>query len=172
MCLSEWPKGNLMLTTDAGKYLPALRCLLAIQQLEPEHPKSHELSCRLRRALDTLPEPLPEKVQSIIKETFLSKVPTKSVQETNEEYLSAHKTSSPHVQAVALVRHALKPKDEEVKNQSAKDLEATLDSDQTTLQDALAGLRALECVGASKEARDPYAKKAAGRWAEADVFST
>ena len=161
-----------MLTSTTGKYLPALRCLLAVQQLDPQHPKSHELSCRLRQALDTLPEPLPEKVQSVVKETFLSKVPTKSVQESNEEYLSAHKSSSPHVQAVALVRQALKPKDEEAKKQSAKDLEATLNSDQTTLQDALAGLRVLESLGASKEARDGYAKKAAGRWAEADVFST
>ena len=161
-----------MLTMTTGKYLPALRCLLAVQQLEPNHPKSHELSCRLRQALDTLPEPLPEKVQSVVKETFLSKAPSKSVQETNEEYLSAHRSSSPHAQSVVLVRHALKPEDDEAKKQSAKDLEATLGSGQTTLQDALTGLRVLESVSASKEARDSYAKKAAGRWAEADVFST
>ena len=155
----------LLLTYSPAKYLPALRCLLAIQQIAPDHPKCHELSCRLRRALDNLSEPLPEKVQTVVKETFLSKQPSKSVQESNEEFFSHHKDSAPHVQAVIRVRHALKPGSE-----NAKDLLSTLDAKSSSLEEAVDGLKLLEEIGADAGAKEEYCKKAGQRWAEADVF--
>ena len=148
-----------------GKHLPALRCLLAIQKIAPEHPKCHELSCRLRLTLDSLPEPLPEKVQAAVKKTFLSKQPTKSVQDSNEEYLKEHKDSAPHVQGVIRVRHAVKPGFE-----NAKDLLPTLEAEETTLKQAIDGLRLLEEVSADTGAKEEYRKKAGQRWAEADMF--
>lgn len=147
--------------------MPALRCLLAIQQLDPEHPKSHELSSRLRHALGNLKEPLPETAHSVVKETFLSKASTSSVADANEEYFSAHKTSAPHVQSIVNVRLALKPT-LEIKAKSAEDLQATLPT--STLQEAIDGLHVLETIGADKDAREAYSRKAVERWSEADVF--
>lgn len=148
-----------------GKYLPALRCLLAIQKLLPDSPKCHELGCRLRLALDGLSEPLPKNVQSVIKDAFLSKQSSKSVHDVNEEYLSQRKDSAPHVQAVVRVRHALKPGSE-----SVKDLLPTLASEETSLEQAVEGLKLLEEVGADVAARQEYCSKAQERWVEADVF--
>lgn len=122
------------------------------------------MSCRLRHALDTLSEPLADKAHAVVKETFLSKQPSKSVQDANEEYFASHKTSASHVQAVLSVRHALKPGEEK-----AQDLLPTLEAKETTLEQAVEGLRSLEEFGA---ARDEYCKKAGQRWTEADVFKT
>jgi N-alpha-acetyltransferase 15/16, NatA auxiliary subunit len=93
------------------------------------------------------------------------------VDEINEEYLSAHKDSAPHVHAVVRLRQAIKPGDDGMKRKSGKDLIETLKSDKTSLSEALDGLRLLEEIGA-QEARQEYVKAAHERWSEADAFAT
>lgn len=115
-----------------------------------------------------MPEPLPEKVQKVVQETFSSKQPSKSVRDANEEYLSQHKTSAPHVQGVVRVRHTLKPGEEK-----ASDLLPTLEAGKTTLEQAVDGLRLLQEIDAAdSSAREQYCTKAGQRWTEADVFQS
>ncbi|KAK0829173.1 hypothetical protein LTR03_016299 [Friedmanniomyces endolithicus] len=155
------------------KYLPALKCLLAVSSIDPEHPKYHEQGCRLRLALEKLDEPLPEKAKQVIDSEFLQKSASKgSVEEENEEYLAKHKDSALHVQGAVRVRHALHPDGSgDVKETSAKDLQHTLDSENTTLVQAEEGLRVLgEVVGADGKGKEAYVAKARERWPEATVF--
>ena len=152
-----------------AKYLPALKCLLAAQSIDPEHPKCHELSGRLRLALERLGEhPLPEKVKSVLNSEFLSKVSSKSVEASNEEYLAAHKDSATHVHAAVRLRNAVKSGDA---TQSVKDLRATLGGEDTSWEEAKEGLYVLHELGASEEDRTAYTKAANERWPEVDVFS-
>ncbi|KAK0262867.1 hypothetical protein B0A54_09017 [Friedmanniomyces endolithicus] len=155
------------------KYLPALKCLLAISSIDPEHPKCHEQGCRLRLALEKLDEPLPEKARQVVDSKFLRITASKgSIEEENEEYLAKHKASALHVQGVVRVRHALHPDGSgEVKEKSAKDLQHTLDSGSTTLVQAEEGLLVLsEVVEADGKAKEAYVAKARERWPEATVF--
>jgi len=153
--------------------LPALKCLLAVSAIDPEHPKCHEQGCRLRLALEKLDEPLPEKARQVVDSEFLRKTASKgSVEEEIGEYLAKHKDSALHVQGVVRGRHALHPDGSgDVKEKSAKDLQHTLDSEGTTLVQAEEGLRVLsEIVGADGKAREAYVAKARERWPEATVF--
>ncbi|TKA79377.1 hypothetical protein B0A55_02849 [Friedmanniomyces simplex] len=155
------------------KYLPALKCLLAVYSTDPEHPKCHEQGCRLRLALEKLDESLPEKVKQIIESEFLQKfIPKGSVEENNEEYLAKHKDSALHVHGVVRVRQALHPDGSGgVKEKSAQDLQQTLGSEGTNLTQAEEGLRLLnEGLGADGKAREAYVAKARERWPEAAVF--
>jgi peptide alpha-N-acetyltransferase len=121
-------------------------------------------------AVNQLPEPLPEKVQEVFQSTFLSTLPSKPLDEVNEAYLTAHKDSAPHVHAVVRVRHALQPTDEDSKK-SANDLQATLKSESTSLEDAVEGLTVLGELGLGHEAKEAYRKAALERWGSADAFS-
>ncbi|EME49545.1 hypothetical protein DOTSEDRAFT_68353 [Dothistroma septosporum NZE10] len=67
------------------KYLPTLKCLLALQNIDSSHPRCHELSARLKLALDNLSEPLPKQVQEIIQELYLSKLDSRSIEQRSEE---------------------------------------------------------------------------------------
>ncbi|KAK5130211.1 hypothetical protein LTR08_002296 [Meristemomyces frigidus] len=155
----------------AGNYLPALKCLLAIQALQPEHPKWHEQSGRLRVALDGLSEPLPDQVKQVIDETYLSKLDTKkSMDESNEEYLTVHRDSAAHVQSVVRLRRALHPDSSDATVKSAQDLRDTIGSEATSLQDAEEGLRVLDELRAGADAKESYVKAAKERWTEATVF--
>jgi len=74
------------------------------------------------------------------------------------------------VQAVLRVRQALKPADESVK---AKDVQVLVDSvkaDETTMEQAVEGLRVLEEMGVSAEEREEYVSAARERWRGAGVF--
>ncbi|KAK3623223.1 hypothetical protein LTR56_021703 [Elasticomyces elasticus] len=151
------------------KYLPALKCLLAIYAVEPQHPKCHELGCRLRIALERLEEPLPATVKQIVDSEFLQKFASKQeVEQDNEEYLGKHSKSAMHVQGVVRVRFALKPEGD--RTQSVKDLSNTLGEEETTLVQAEEGLRLLEDINADPKAREEYVAKARERWTEAVVF--
>ncbi|KAF2722557.1 N-terminal acetyltransferase-like protein [Polychaeton citri CBS 116435] len=55
------------------KYLPALKCLIATERLEPNNPAVKKQGDQLRTALKDLPEPLPPKVQEVLQSSFLSK---------------------------------------------------------------------------------------------------
>ncbi|CAK3961316.1 N-alpha-acetyltransferase 16, auxiliary subunit [Lecanosticta acicola] len=149
------------------KYLPALRCLLALRKLNPHHPKCHELGGRFKLAIDHLPEPLPKQTQDVLQELYLSKLSPKSLEQVNEEYLESHKASAPHVQSVVRFRNFLKPGAEENKSRGAKELLATIDLPSTSLQDAVEGARILDELKADKQ---PYLEAARNRWPEATVL--
>ncbi|KAK3725136.1 hypothetical protein LTR37_000647 [Vermiconidia calcicola] len=152
------------------KYLPAVKCLLAIQQLEPDHPKCHEQGIRFRLALDSLSEPLPPKVKEVIDSSYLSQTSSKSLEECNEEHLETHQSSASHVQSVARLRSILKPGDEATKSKGAKDLQGTLSLDGIILEQAVDGLNLLNEIEAGSEAREAYLQAAQKRWTEATVF--
>jgi hypothetical protein len=55
------------------KYLPALKCLQALEALDAQHPSLKEQSSRLRSALSPIPEDIPEKAREVLQSEFLSK---------------------------------------------------------------------------------------------------
>jgi hypothetical protein len=55
------------------KYLPALKCLQALEALDSQHPALKDQSSRLRAALTPMPEDVPEKVKEVLQSEFLSK---------------------------------------------------------------------------------------------------
>jgi len=60
---------NLLL----DKYLPALKCLQALEALDAQHPALKDQSSRLRSALTPVPEDVPEKAREVLQSEFLSK---------------------------------------------------------------------------------------------------
>jgi N-alpha-acetyltransferase 15/16, NatA auxiliary subunit len=158
----------------AEKYLPALKCLLAAQSIDEKHAKVHEQSIRLRRALEQLPEPLPEKVQQVMTSEFLSKVAdsSKSLEQLNEDFLLENWHSAPHVQAGVRLIQVLHPELEEAKKKGAKHLQQSLGEKNTSLRDAEEGLRVLEEIHGSTEDRETYVSKARELWPEATVFQS
>ncbi|KAI5370254.1 Putative tetratricopeptide-like helical domain superfamily, acetyltransferase A, auxiliary subunit [Septoria linicola] len=52
------------------KYLPALRCLRSIQSADPAHPKSEELTSRLKLAVDKDDQPMPAPAKQALTELF------------------------------------------------------------------------------------------------------
>ncbi|KAI6858791.1 hypothetical protein KC334_g21778, partial [Hortaea werneckii] len=153
------------------KYLPALKCHLATEALQPNHPKVHEQSCRLRCALEQLSEPLPDKVKQVVEETFLAKInKSKSVDATNEEYLQQHKNSLAHVKAVVRARYAMKPADDGLKSKSVQDMCNALKTKETTLLDAVDGLTLLQEMQVSSDAKDQYQAAGRERWPVATAF--
>ncbi len=157
---------------NAGKYLPALKCLLATRSINPDHPKCHEQGCRFKLALNKLDEPLPPNVKQVIDSCYLSKLSSKSLGECNEEYLDSHKDSAPHVHSVGRVRHILQPDADETRKKGISDLQATLKLDSISLEEAVEGLNVLDQIVAAQDplAREAYMKAAHERWPEATAF--
>ena len=60
-------------TSLLDKYLPALKCLQALEALDSQHPALKDQSSRLRAALTPVPEDVPEKVKEVLQSEFLSK---------------------------------------------------------------------------------------------------
>lgn len=154
-----------------GKYLPALKCLLAIQSISPDHPKCHELGGVFKLALDNVSEALPKEVQEVVQDLYLSKLDSKSLEQRNEEYLEKHKQSVSHVQSVVRFRNALKPDAEETKSKGVKDLQSSLELPNLSLQQAQAGVELLDEIKAGGNARQAYLEAARVRWPEATVFN-
>ncbi|EME89406.1 uncharacterized protein MYCFIDRAFT_55822 [Pseudocercospora fijiensis CIRAD86] len=154
------------------KYLPALRCLLAAHKLQPDHPKCHELGGRFKLALDTnnTLKSLPEPVQKVIQEHYLSKLSPKSLEECNEEYLTQHNSSVPHIQSVVYFRHILKPNDESTRTRAVKDLQTTLTAPHITIEEAQHGLQLLKDLGVSEAERKSYVDAALKKFPEATLF--
>ena len=159
-----------VLTIATGKYLPALKCLLALHNINPDHPKCHELGGRFKLALDNLSEPLPKEVQEVIQDLYLGKLDSKRLEQCNEEYLAKHKQSASHVQSVVRFSNALKPDAEETKSKGAKELQRSLNLPNVTLQEAQAGLELLDEIKAGSDARQAYLEAARTRWPEATAF--
>ncbi|KXL44101.1 hypothetical protein M433DRAFT_58684 [Acidomyces richmondensis BFW] len=154
-----------------GKYLPALKCLLAAQSIDPEHPKLHEQSGRFRDALSKLQEPLPEQVQKVIDQTFLSKFnSTERLDQMNEAYFAKYKTSAVHVQSVVRLRNIIEQGSDKSKCKSVKDLIETLELDDITIMQAIEGLELLKDINAGSEGEELYVKAARKRWPRATAF--
>lgn len=120
---------------------------------------------RFRKALDTLPEPLPPQTAEVVNAEFDKLLPkSQKLEEFNESFLSANKDSVAHVQAALSGRQFLKP---DSKAQCEKDLMATLDAPDITIEEAVSGLDLLSKWGGNKTA---YAEKASKKWPESSHF--
>nr|POE47480.1 n-terminal acetyltransferase a complex subunit nat1 [Quercus suber] len=141
------------------------------QSIDPDHPKCHELSTRLKHILSNLSEPLSAPVQQVMNEQFLSKQSSKSLEEINEEYLTLHQASALQIHSVARLRSVLEPASEKATSQSAQNLLDTLSLVSLTLKEAEEGLAVLKAIGADSAAQESYIKAANTRFPQADVFS-
>lgn len=159
---------NLLPVTNTytDKHLLAVKCLAAAHAIDPANPTLHLQLLRFRKTLDGLSEPLPEKVAEAVNAEF-DKLLTKSqnLEEWNESFLSSNKASALHVQSGLSARQLLKP---ESKAQCEKELLATLDLPEITIDEATIGLESLNEWGSDKTA---YAEKASKKWPESSVFA-
>ncbi|KAJ5823333.1 hypothetical protein N7447_005673 [Penicillium robsamsonii] len=148
-----------------NKHLLAVKCLAAAHSIDPSNPTLHLQLLRFRKSLESLAEPLPEKVAEGVNAEFDKLLPkTQKLEEWNESYLSANKGSVAHVQAGLSGCQLLNP---EAKSQREQDLLATLDSPDITIDEAVIALDLLNKWGTDKTA---YAEKASKKWPESSVF--
>ena len=89
---------------------------------------------------------------------------SETLEEWNEDFLSANKSDATLVQAVLAGRQLLRP---ESKPQCENDLLATLDSPQITIKEAVSALDLLNQWGSDKLA---YIEKAKKKWPESSIF--
>lgn len=67
------PRWNLLTYRPPDKFLPALKCLQALEALDAKHPALKDQSTRLRNALSPMPEDVPEQAKEVLQAEFLSK---------------------------------------------------------------------------------------------------
>lgn len=148
--------------TDIGteKYLPALKCLLAAQQLDADHPKVHSQGIRLKLALEGLSEPLPSATKEVVEASYLSQLSPADFASRNDEYAASHAHSAPHLHEIARVRHLLAPDSADTKSKSAADLQAALAVHDSTLSDAQTGLEIVDELALGSEPRTAYLEEA------------
>lgn len=142
-----------------------MKCLTAAHAIDPSNPTLHLALIRFRKALDSLSEPLPAQTAEVVNAEFeklLSK--SQNLEEFNESFLSKNKNSVAHAQAALSARQLLKP---DSKAQSEKDLLATLDSPDITIEEAVSALDLLDKWAGDKSA---FAQKASKKWPESSVF--
>lgn len=156
-----------------GKYLLALRTLLAQHALNPTNPTLHYQSTKLRQTLAQLTEPLPGKISEIIDAEFSPHLPPDiDLSKHNDDFLKRHHNSISHVQAALRTRQKLK-KPEESKEANCKDIIRTLALDGATWEDAERGLNILTTEWkADKKYVNDYIDAAHARWPECSRFSS
>ena len=71
--IAHCPSQHKLTNTVSDKYLPALKCLQALEALDAQHPALKDQSSRLRSALSPMPEDVPEKAREVLQSEFLSK---------------------------------------------------------------------------------------------------
>ncbi|KAJ5570131.1 N-terminal acetyltransferase A complex subunit n.t1.c1 [Penicillium hispanicum] len=148
-----------------NKHLLALKCLTAAHAIDPSNPTLHLQLLRFRKTLDSLPEPLAPQVAEVVNAEFEKLLPkSQKLEEWNESYLSANKTSVAHVQAALSGRQLLNA---DSKPQCEKELLATLDTPEVTIDEAAIGLDLLSKWGSDKAG---YIQKANKKWPESSVF--
>jgi hypothetical protein len=147
-----------------------LKCLLAAHAIDSSDPTLHVQLLRFRLALNSVSEPLPEKISDVVLNEFEAILPKSAdLQKWNDSYLASHKTSANHVRAVLSARLLLTP---EAKAECEKELISTLDLDSTTMETAIAGLDTLDEWKSSAATKQAYTEKAQKRWTEVSAFST
>ncbi|KAJ5168247.1 N-terminal acetyltransferase A complex subunit n.t1.c1 [Penicillium canariense] len=148
-----------------NKHLLALKCLSAAYAIDPSNPTLHLQLLRFRKTLDNLPEPLPAPSAEVVKAEFEKLLPkSQKLEEWNESFHTTNKDSVAHVQAALSARQLLNP---DSKSQCEKDLLATLDSPQITMDEAAIAIDLLNKWGSDNTA---YLQKANQKWPESSVF--
>lgn len=94
---------------------------------------------------------------------------SQNADEWNNAFLSANKASASHIQAALSCRHLLNASS---KSQNEKDLTASLDVGDVSLENALAGLELLNEWGSDQGVKSAYAEKAKKKWPESSVFDS
>ncbi|KZF22288.1 N-terminal acetyltransferase A complex subunit nat1 [Xylona heveae TC161] len=153
-----------------GKYLLALKCLIAASKLDSQDPVLHEQIIRFRKTLDSLSEPLPPQVSSVIDAELPTLLPKDTdLAKFNEQFLARHAQSAAHMQAALQARRVLNP---DAKADIEKSLSDTLALPNITLEQAQEGLATLKSWAADKTKREAYVQAAAKRWPEASAFQS
>lgn len=148
-----------------NKYILALGCLNAAHTLDPNHPRLHEQSIRLRSALNSARESLPPKVAEVIDSEFSAVPPSADLNKLNAEFRAAHKGKPAHELAAVRASRSLGAD----QKQAEKDIISILDIGSLTLEDAEAAADTLKIWRSSElEAAKRVAKS---RFPEATVFS-
>jgi peptide alpha-N-acetyltransferase len=150
-----------------GKYVLALKCLLASHAIDPAHPQLHTQIAKFRQTIDSLSEPLPPTISDIItaeSERLLPK--SKSLADWNDDFSAAHGDSPAHVLSALTVRQSLAP---EFKPEVEKQLVSSLNH-MASIEHALAGMTLLDSWGSGQEVKTAYRDQARKRWKEASVF--
>lgn len=142
------------------KYLLALKCLVAAQELDPENPVLHEQKIRFRKAVDTAKD-LPPKVSEVLKSSFTLVPSGADLAKLNTEFLEKHSDSPAHLLSGYKTRFFLDPSTKELNEQ---DLIKTLDFPGVGPDDALAAREVLEEWNSEKKVREEFAEKARGKW--------
>ena len=168
MSLHALPLHALKANSCTGKHLLALRCLLALHALDPHNPALHVQSYRLRDSLDHLPDGVsPKWSEIVLPGTKMLFHDDKDMSAWNNEFLNYHKSSASHVQAGLRVRALI---GKEAMEANEKDLCETLLFEDTSMQNASAGLELLHEWGSSEEVKVRYKSMASERWKMASVF--
>jgi len=93
--------------------------------------------------------------------------PSSDLSSWNDSYLSKHKDSAPHMQAVLRVRQLLDPTS---KAENEIDLLRTLDLQNIGIKEAEGGLDLLKEWKTESDVREKYLAAAIKRWPQATVF--
>jgi N-alpha-acetyltransferase 15/16, NatA auxiliary subunit len=128
----------------------------------------HVQLVRFRLALNSLSEPLPEKISDVILKEFEAILPkSTNLEEWNNSYLASHKGSVDHVRAALSTRLLLTPA---AKPDCEKEFVSTVDLESTTLESAILGLETLDEWKSDAAVKDAYKAKAHAKWKEASSF--
>jgi hypothetical protein len=150
--------------------LLALKCLLAVHDLDPTHPTLHSQSYRFRNTIENSREDISPRISEIIlvesKNLFDG---GESVSDWNESFIATHKNSAAHVQAGLRVRGLV---DKDSRAQNEKDLIGTLSIPGMTLAEGVAGLELLGEWRSSADVIAAYKQAARSIWNEATAFKT
>ncbi|EWC48415.1 hypothetical protein DRE_02184 [Drechslerella stenobrocha 248] len=154
-----------------GKYLLALKCLLAAHDIAPEDPVVHEQIVKFQLFLDSKPELSPI-VQSIIDDTFtLGPKDGVSLAEFNESYLQSQGSRSARaVFAVVKTRQVLAAAGKSgdgAETDSEALLVGALELEGATLKEAVEGLAVVRELKGDVAA---YTTAGRARWPLANVF--
>lgn len=149
-----------------GKYLLALKCLLAASELDPEHSKVHEQIIRFKLALDKDSEILPPKSAEVIKSEFTLLPASVDLLAYNDEYLSKHKNCARRTLSALKVRKLLKP---DSASAVEKDVAAVVNQPTITMEEAIEALDVLTLWKSSEV--NGCRTKAAVKWPHATIFA-
>jgi N-alpha-acetyltransferase 15/16, NatA auxiliary subunit len=148
-----------------GKYLLALKCLLAAAVLDKEHPKVHEQTIRFRLATDKDLEGVPAKSIEIIKSEFTLLPASTPLTQVNDEYLAKQKDSARGTLSALKVRKLLSP---DSASSCEKDVAAAIKLPNITMEEAKEALNLLSSWQSAEVGR--FRSSAAMKWPKATVF--
>lgn len=150
----------------AGKYLLALKCLLAASALDKEHSEVHEQVVRFKLALDKDSEILPPMSAQVVKSEFTLLPTSVDLPKHNDEYLAKHKDCARQTLSALKVRKLLKP---DSVSAVEKDVAAVVNLPTITMEEAIEALELLTLWKSSEV--DRYRIKAGAKWPKATIFA-